>query len=87
MGPTEAEANSNLTGTVEGALTKTAGKGGTQSHKGRTQSMSTATDQLSSQSTMVTIEEGVVHPEIGGGAECVGRAQSADKRGLWGVEV
>ena len=65
---TEAEPNSSSTGTAEGALTETAGEGGTQSCEGGTQSMSTATDQLSSSpSTMDTSEEGVGHPEIGGG--------------------
>ena len=41
---TETEANSDLTGTAEGALTETAGESGTQSREGETQSMSTATD-------------------------------------------
>ena len=72
---TEAEPNSSSAGTAGGALTETAGEGGTQSCAGGTQSMSTATDHLSSSpSTMDTIEEGVGHPEIGGGTECAGRA-------------
>ena len=72
---TEAEAKFSSAGTAEGALTETAGSGGTQSCEGGTQSMSTATDHLSSSpSTMDTIKEGVGHPEIGGGTERAGRA-------------
>lgn len=89
---TEAEANSVLTGTAEGALTETAGKSGTQSREGRTQSMSTAMVQLSSPTTTDTSEEGVAYLEIGGGdgmcressgwALQRGALCKADKRGL-----
>lgn len=94
---TEAEANSVLTGTAEGALTETAGESGTQSRKGGMQSMLTAMVQLSSPAMTDTSEEGVVYLEIDGGdgmcressgwALQRGALCEADERGLWGVEA